>query len=42
MPAELPEQLELGKEVTEEMDTLWQKSIQDIDKGELRSMLQPW
>ncbi len=33
MPAEVPEQLELGEEVAQEMDTLWQKSVQDIDKG---------
>ncbi len=35
-PAELPEQLELGKQVAQEMDVLWQKSVQDIDKGVVR------
>jgi hypothetical protein len=33
MPAELPEQLELGEQVTQQMDALWQKSVRDIDKG---------
>ena len=33
VPAELSEQLELEEQVTQEMDTLWQKSVQDIDKG---------
>lgn len=32
-PAELPEQIELGQPVAQEMDTLWQKSVQDVDKG---------
>lgn len=31
--AELPKQLELGEQVARQMDTLWQKSVQDIDKG---------
>lgn len=31
--AELPEQIELGLSVAQEMDTLWQKSVQDVDKG---------
>jgi len=34
--AELPEQLELGDQVAQQMDALWQKSIQDIDKGVVR------
>jgi hypothetical protein len=29
----LPEQFELGEQVSQQMDTLWQKSVQDIDKG---------
>ena len=36
MPAELPEQFELGEQVAQQMDTLWQKSVQDIDKGVVR------
>ena len=33
MPAELPERFELGEQVAQQMDTLWQKSVQDIGKG---------
>ena len=29
----MPKQLELGEQVAQQMDTLWQKSVQDIDKG---------
>ena len=36
MPAELPEQLELGEQVAQQMDALWQNSVQDIDKGVVR------
>jgi proteasome lid subunit RPN8/RPN11 len=32
----LPKQLELGEHVAQQMDTLWQKSVQDIDKGVVR------
>jgi len=31
--AELPKQFELGRQVAQQMDTLWQESVQDIDKG---------
>ena len=34
--AELTKQLELGAQVARQMDTLWQKSVQDIDKGVVR------
>jgi hypothetical protein len=34
--AELPEQLELGDQVAQQMDALWQKSIRDIDRGVVR------
>jgi len=36
MPVELPEELELGEHVAQQMDALWQKSIQDIDRGVVR------
>ena len=29
----MPKQFELGEQVAQQMDTLWQKSVQDIDKG---------
>ena len=29
----LPEKLELGEEVAQEMEALWRKSVQDVDKG---------
>jgi len=32
MPVELPEELELGEQVAQQMDALWQKSVRDIDK----------
>ena len=36
MPVKLPEELELGEHVAQQMDALWQKSVQDIDKGVVR------
>jgi len=35
-PAESPKHIELGQPVAQEMDTLWQKSVQDMDKGVLK------
>jgi len=32
----LPKRIELGEQVAQQMDTLWQKSVRDIDKGEVR------
>ncbi|MBC8263387.1 MAG: hypothetical protein H8E47_04605 [Anaerolineales bacterium] len=36
MLAELPKQLELGERVAQQMDALWQKSVQGIHKGVVR------
>jgi hypothetical protein len=33
MPAELPKRFELEEQVAQQMDALWQKSVQGIDKG---------